>query len=283
MPIGRKLREQTAEQAEVVRTPLPPSSAGDFAYSTVTKAVTDARTTATKRVEGVQSRVSEFPEEPGELRGSCPRTTCASRSRSSAPRSRASTSASPSAGAAPGAGSASSRRSSRPSRSSRTRPRSLTPASTASSTRPEAATKALDTVTTQTRSVVREGRPPHPVGRRPAAEADRGSAGRRERDRRGRRGRRHHPVDHCKAAAKTDLKITLVPRRRRPASRPPVAPAPPPPARGISRHRPVSRTTPRRSDDRRGGLPWARITGAPVTGARSPGTLASELLYVLDQ
>ncbi|MBC3189863.1 hypothetical protein H7X46_02150 [Pseudonocardia sp. C8] len=66
----KKLREQTAEQAEVVRTPLlAVLGAGDFAYSTVTKAVTDARTTATKRVEGVQSRVSEFPEELKELRG----------------------------------------------------------------------------------------------------------------------------------------------------------------------------------------------------------------------
>lgn len=66
----RKLREQTAEQAEAVRTPLlAVLGAGDLAYSTVSRAVTDARATATKRVEDVQSRVSELPEEFKELRG----------------------------------------------------------------------------------------------------------------------------------------------------------------------------------------------------------------------
>ena len=66
----KKLREQTAEQAEVVRTPLlAVLGAGDYAYTTVTKAVTDARATATKRAEEVQTRVQEFPEELKELRG----------------------------------------------------------------------------------------------------------------------------------------------------------------------------------------------------------------------
>lgn len=66
----KKLREQTAEQAEVVRTPLlAVLGAGDYAYSTVTRAVTDARSTATKRVEDAQARVSELPDEFKELRG----------------------------------------------------------------------------------------------------------------------------------------------------------------------------------------------------------------------
>lgn len=66
----KKLREQTADQAEVVRTPLlAVLGAGDLAYSTVTKAVTDARSTATRRAEEVQTRVQELPEEFKELRG----------------------------------------------------------------------------------------------------------------------------------------------------------------------------------------------------------------------
>lgn len=66
----QKLREQTAEQAEVVRTPLlAVLGAGDYAYSTVTKVVTDARETATKRAEEVQTRVQELPDELKELRG----------------------------------------------------------------------------------------------------------------------------------------------------------------------------------------------------------------------
>ncbi|MBP2371180.1 hypothetical protein [Pseudonocardia parietis] len=66
----KKLREQTAEQAEVVRTPLlAVLGAGDYAYTTVSKVVTDARVTATQRVEDVQTRVSELPDELKELRG----------------------------------------------------------------------------------------------------------------------------------------------------------------------------------------------------------------------
>lgn len=66
----KKLREQTAEQAEAARTPLlAVLGVGDLAYSTVTRAVTDARATATKRAEEVQTRVQEFPEEIRELRG----------------------------------------------------------------------------------------------------------------------------------------------------------------------------------------------------------------------
>lgn len=66
----KKLREQTAEQAEVVRTPLlAVLGAGDYAYTTVSKAVTGARVTATQRVEDVQTRVSELPDELKELRG----------------------------------------------------------------------------------------------------------------------------------------------------------------------------------------------------------------------
>lgn len=62
----RKVREQ---QAEVVRTPLlAVLGVGDFAYTTVNKVVTDARTRATQRAEEVQTRVSELPNEIGELR-----------------------------------------------------------------------------------------------------------------------------------------------------------------------------------------------------------------------
>ncbi len=65
----RKAREQAAEQAEVVRTPLlAVLGAGDYAYNAVNKAVTDARTRATKQVEDVQHRVSELPNEISELR-----------------------------------------------------------------------------------------------------------------------------------------------------------------------------------------------------------------------
>ncbi|ALL78304.1 hypothetical protein AD006_02830 [Pseudonocardia sp. EC080610-09] len=66
----KKLREQTAEQAEVARTPLMAViGVGDYAYTTVSKAVTDVRSTATQRAEEVQTRVQEFPEELKELRG----------------------------------------------------------------------------------------------------------------------------------------------------------------------------------------------------------------------
>ncbi|WP_068800113.1 hypothetical protein [Pseudonocardia sp. HH130630-07] len=66
----KKLREQTAEQAEIVRTPLlAVLGAGDLAYSTVSRAVTDARATASKRAGEVQVRVQELPEELKELRG----------------------------------------------------------------------------------------------------------------------------------------------------------------------------------------------------------------------
>lgn len=66
----RKVREQAAEQAEVARTPLMAVlGVGDFAYSTVTRAVTDVRSTATKRAEEVQTRVQELPQEVKDLRG----------------------------------------------------------------------------------------------------------------------------------------------------------------------------------------------------------------------
>lgn len=62
----RKVREQ---QAEVVRTPLlAVLGVGDYAYTTVNKAVADARTRASQRAEEVQTRVSELPNEIGELR-----------------------------------------------------------------------------------------------------------------------------------------------------------------------------------------------------------------------
>ncbi len=62
----RKVREQ---QADAVRTPLlAVLGVTDFAYSTVNKAVADARTRATQRAEEVQTRVSELPNEIGELR-----------------------------------------------------------------------------------------------------------------------------------------------------------------------------------------------------------------------
>lgn len=65
----QKAREQAAEQAQVARTPLfAVLGVGDFAYSTVNKAVTDARTRAEKRAEEVQTRVSELPNEISELR-----------------------------------------------------------------------------------------------------------------------------------------------------------------------------------------------------------------------
>ena len=65
----RKAREQAAEQAEFVRTPLlAVLGASDFAYTAVNKAVTDARTRATKQVEDVQHRVSELPNELSGLR-----------------------------------------------------------------------------------------------------------------------------------------------------------------------------------------------------------------------
>lgn len=117
----QKLREQTAEQAEVVRTPLlAVLGAGDYAYSTVTKVVTDARETATKRAEEVQTRVQELPDELKELRGKLSSDNIRKQIEEFRPRSRVSTSASPSAVRRPGAASASSRRSSRPSRRSRT-------------------------------------------------------------------------------------------------------------------------------------------------------------------
>ncbi|MFP5022648.1 hypothetical protein [Pseudonocardia phyllosphaerae] len=65
----RKLREQTAEQAEAARTPLMAVlGVGDYAYNTVTKAVTEARTNATKRAEEVQTRVQELPQDVRDLR-----------------------------------------------------------------------------------------------------------------------------------------------------------------------------------------------------------------------
>jgi heparin binding hemagglutinin HbhA len=65
----QKAREQAAEQATVVRTPLlAVLGVGDYAYTTVNKAVTDARTRAEKRAEEVQTRVSELPNEISELR-----------------------------------------------------------------------------------------------------------------------------------------------------------------------------------------------------------------------
>lgn len=65
----QKAREQAAEQATVVRTPLlAVLGVGDYAYTTVNKAVSDARTRAEKRAEEVQTRVSELPNEISELR-----------------------------------------------------------------------------------------------------------------------------------------------------------------------------------------------------------------------
>ena len=66
----RKVREQATEQAEVARTPLMAVlGVGDYAYTTVTRVVTDARTEATKRAEEVQTRVQELPQEVKDLRG----------------------------------------------------------------------------------------------------------------------------------------------------------------------------------------------------------------------
>lgn len=66
----RKAREQAAEQAEVARTPLMAVlGVGDLAYTTVTRVVTDARSTATKRAEEVQTRVQELPQDVRDLRG----------------------------------------------------------------------------------------------------------------------------------------------------------------------------------------------------------------------
>ncbi|MEQ3554581.1 hypothetical protein WIS52_29280 [Pseudonocardia nematodicida] len=66
----KKVREQAAEQAEVARTPLMAViGVGDYAYSTVSKAVSDVRTTATERAEAVQTRVQELPDELKDLRG----------------------------------------------------------------------------------------------------------------------------------------------------------------------------------------------------------------------
>ena len=63
----RKAREQAAqtvtERAEVARTPLlAVLGAGDYAYTTVSKAVVDARTRATAQAEEVQHRVAELPQ-----------------------------------------------------------------------------------------------------------------------------------------------------------------------------------------------------------------------------
>nr|WP_250549479.1 hypothetical protein [Pseudonocardia sp. H11422] len=70
----RKAREQAAknaaERAEVARTPLlAVLGAGDYAISTVTRAVTTARTRAAERADTVQNRVAEFPHEIEDLRG----------------------------------------------------------------------------------------------------------------------------------------------------------------------------------------------------------------------
>lgn len=60
----RKAREQAAERAEVVRTPLlAVLGAGDLAVTAVTKAVTDARARATER----QERVGALPAQLGAL------------------------------------------------------------------------------------------------------------------------------------------------------------------------------------------------------------------------
>jgi heparin binding hemagglutinin HbhA len=69
----RKVREQAArnaaERAEVARTPLlAVLGAGDYAVTTVTKAVATARTRATEQAETVQQRVAELPDEIGGLR-----------------------------------------------------------------------------------------------------------------------------------------------------------------------------------------------------------------------
>jgi heparin binding hemagglutinin HbhA len=59
----RKAREQAAERAEAARTPLlAVLGAGDYAYTTVTKAVVEARTRATAQAEEVQHRVAELPQ-----------------------------------------------------------------------------------------------------------------------------------------------------------------------------------------------------------------------------
>ncbi|MHA6792403.1 hypothetical protein ACVGVM_02620 [Pseudonocardia bannensis] len=70
----RKVREQAAknaaERAGVARTPLlAVLGAGDYAVSTVTRAVTTARTRAAQRADLVQNRVAEFPHEIEDLRG----------------------------------------------------------------------------------------------------------------------------------------------------------------------------------------------------------------------
>lgn len=63
----RKAREQAAqtvtERAEVARTPLlAVLGAGDYAVTTVSKVVVDARTRATAQAEDVQHRVAELPQ-----------------------------------------------------------------------------------------------------------------------------------------------------------------------------------------------------------------------------
>lgn len=69
LPTSTDVRKAREQQAEVVRTPLlAVLGVGDFAYTTVNKAVTDARTRATKRAEDVQHRVSELPNEISDLR-----------------------------------------------------------------------------------------------------------------------------------------------------------------------------------------------------------------------
>jgi heparin binding hemagglutinin HbhA len=62
----RKVREQAAknaaERAEIARTPLlAVLGAGDFAVTTVTKAVTGVRAVATAQAEDVQHRVAQLP------------------------------------------------------------------------------------------------------------------------------------------------------------------------------------------------------------------------------
>ncbi len=63
----RKAREQAAqaaaERAEAARTPLlAVLGAGDYAVTTVSKVVVDARTRATAQAEEVQHRVAELPQ-----------------------------------------------------------------------------------------------------------------------------------------------------------------------------------------------------------------------------
>lgn len=69
LPTAAAVRKAREQGAEVAKTPLlAVLGAGDYAVTTVSRAVTDARTRANERAEEVQTFVQMLPKGPDELR-----------------------------------------------------------------------------------------------------------------------------------------------------------------------------------------------------------------------